>query len=216
MNVANGDRLKLIQRVVRLSWFTIIYNIVEGVVSMTFGIEEASVALFGFGVDSFIEAFSALIVLWRFKGEAKINEGLSKEKELRASSLIGGLFLFLAALTGVAATIQLWEGKHPQTTLPGAIISLLSLSFMFYLWKQKKMLGQELGSSTVLNDAACSLACIKLSGVLLLGSILFYVAPSLWWADATAAIVMSYFIFKEGHEIRENAKKGATGCCACE
>ena len=58
-----------VRRVLLLSWFTIAYNVVEGVVAMGFGVADESVALFGFGADSFIEVFSAIVVLWRFRGE---------------------------------------------------------------------------------------------------------------------------------------------------
>jgi len=41
-----------------LSLFTIFYNIIEGVVSMFFGYSDETLALLGFGVDSFIEVIS--------------------------------------------------------------------------------------------------------------------------------------------------------------
>ncbi len=211
-----SSRSDAIKAVIWLSWFTIIYNVVEGVVSIFFGVEEVSVSLFGFGVDSFIEVFSAFIVLWRFKKEELHLPGLSLAREKTASSLIGGLFVLLAISTAIFSALHLVEKKHPDTTLPGAIISILSLSFMFFLWSRKRKLGQELQSSTVLSDAACSLACIKLSVILLLGSGLFFFLPSLWWADSVAALLMSYFIYKEGREIRKSAQDGnGHSCCGC-
>lgn len=207
-----GIKEKAIKTVIWLSWFTIVYNIAEGLISIFFGIEEVSVSLLGFGVDSFIETFSAMIVLWRFKKEALHEAGISAEREKKASLSIGSLFLALAGFTALFSLFQLFSGKHPETTLPGTIISLVSLSFMFFLWFQKKKYGTILQSSTVLNDAACSMACIKLSFILLAGSAIFYAAPSLWWADSVAALVMSFFIFKEGREIRESAQKNEIGC----
>lgn len=216
-NFANTfDRNILIKSVVWLSWFTIIYNVLEGIISIALGVEDVSVSLFGFGVDSFIEVFSALVVLWRFKKEELHTAGLSVEREKVASTIIGTLFLILAVTTAIFSVIQLFGGKHPATTFPGTIISIVSLSFMFFLWNRKKKLGQKLSSSTVLSDAACSFACIKLSMILLLGSGLFFIAPSLWWTDSVAALIMSYFIFNEGKEIRENAKNGnGPTCCGC-
>ena len=43
-----------------LALFTIIYNLGEGILSTYFGYEDESLALFGFGVDSFIEVLSGL------------------------------------------------------------------------------------------------------------------------------------------------------------
>ena len=43
-----------------LAVFTIIYNLIEGLVSVYFGYEDESLTLFGFGIDSFIEMVSGL------------------------------------------------------------------------------------------------------------------------------------------------------------
>ncbi len=185
----------------------------EGIVSVIFGVEDVSISLFGFGVDSFIEVFSALVVLWRFKKEELQGPRISEKREMAATSIIGNLFVLLAISTAIFAVLQLAESKHPTTTLPGTMISIVSLSFMFFLWLRKRQLGDALKSPTVLGDAACSLACIKLSIILLLGSALFFLMPSLWWTDSVAALIMSYFIYREGREIRRNALQGAAHSC---
>jgi divalent metal cation (Fe/Co/Zn/Cd) transporter len=200
-----------------LSWFTICYNVVEGVVSMAFGYAENSVALFGFGADSFIEVASAFLVLWRFRGETGEGGPLSLERERKTTLGIGLLFLLLAVGALAGGAIQLWQHSHPETTMPGLIVSALSLSFMFFLWKAKRNVGQALGSTTVMKDAACSLACIQLSAVLFAGSLVFMIAPSFWWADSAAAIILSGFIAKEGWETVEAARSEdfAGGGCGC-
>lgn len=208
----------LIRRAVILSWFTICYNIVEGIVSMAFGYAENSVALFGFGADSFIEVASAFLVLWRFRGETGEGGLLALGRERKTTLGIGMLFLLLAVGAFSGGAIQLWQHAHPETTLPGLVVSALSLSFMFFLWKAKRNVGQALGSSTVMKDAACSLACIQLSAVLFVGSLLFLIAPGLWWADSAAAIILSGFIAKEGWETVEAAgsEDFVGGGCGCD
>lgn len=210
-------RDRLITRVLWLSWFTIAYNLIEGVVSVGFGVAEESVSLAGFGLDSFIEVASALIVIWRFKGESGLGASLELERERRATLGIGILFLALALVTGLASGLQLWRQEHPATTIPGVVISALSLSFMFYLWNAKKKAGKALASPTVLKDAACSLACIKLSVTLFLGSLLFAIFPSFWWADATAGGVLALLIAKEGWETIQAARSEdfSGGGCGC-
>ncbi len=206
-----------IKRVMWLSGFTVAYNLLEGVVSVGFGVVEESVSLAGFGLDSFIEVASALIVIWRFKGEAGLGALPELERERRATLWIGVLFVTLALVTGLASGLQLWRQEHPETTVPGVVISALSLSFMFYLWNAKKKAGRALDSPTVLRDAACSLACIKLSVTLLLGSLLFAVFPSFWWADATAGGVLALLIAKEGWETIQAARSAnfSGGGCGC-
>ncbi len=207
-----------IRRAVQLSWFTIGYNLLEGVVAIRFGISDESVALAGFGADSLIEVASAILVLWRFRGESGMSGKLSLERERRATYGIGGLFLLLAALSILASVVQLSSHSHPSTTLPGLLISVLSLSFMFYLWSAKKKVGNALQSTTVLSDAQCSLACIKLSFVLFAGSMLYWIAPSLWWADSVAAIGIACLIGAEGVGTIRHARSDdfSGGCCGCD
>lgn len=208
--------MTLIERALLLSWFTIAYNLVEGAVSVYFGVSDDSMALAGFGADSFIEVFSAALVLWRFRSEAGVGSGLAVERERRATLGIGVLFVLLATGTAAGALAQLRAGGRPETTLPGLMIAAASLSFMFYLWRAKREVAAGLDSCTVLKDADCSLACIKLSAVLLAGSVLFLAAPALWWSDAAAALVLAVLIAREGVlTIRAARKPEFAGGCGC-
>jgi len=209
------DRQSLIDRAIALSWFTIAYNLLEGVVSVYFGLSDDSMALAGFGADSFIEVFSAALVLWRFRSETG-GACVPVERERRATLGIGVLFVVLAAATAAGAALQLRAGGHPQTTVPGLAISAISLGFMFFLWRAKLRLAAALDSATVLKDAACSLACIKLSVILLLGSLLFMTSPALWWSDAAAAALLAVFIGLEGAQtIRAATRADFVGGCGC-
>ncbi|MBF0492574.1 MAG: cation transporter [Deltaproteobacteria bacterium] len=207
----------LIRQAVFLAWFTILYNLVEGTVSIAFGAGEDSVSLFGFGIDSLIEVASAFLVLLRLRGESEQSIRLSVDRERRISLTMGILFLLLALVTITGSSFQLFQKGHPSTTLPGMIISLLSLSFMFALWISKRKLARLLNSAALLNDSQCSLACIKLSLVLLIGSLLFWIFPALWWADSIAAIVIAALIACEGMNMIRSARSpefsGGCGCC---
>ena len=205
---------ELRKKALLLSAFTIAYNLVEGVVSIYLGISEDAVSLAGFGRDSIIEVGSALLVVWRFRGEN--DESIRNLAKERSATLgIGILFGFLGVVTAATAVFRFVSGQGPQSTLAGVVISILSLSFMFYLWKAKEAVARQLDSATMMSDARCSLACIKLSVILLLGSGLFMLAPSLWWIDSAAAIALAIFIGKEGWEmiVASRAKQFTGGCC---
>jgi divalent metal cation (Fe/Co/Zn/Cd) transporter len=200
-----------------LAWLTVGYNLVEGLVSMGFGAADGSVALFGFGADSFIEVGSALLVLWRLRADAAPHAGERLARERRAASGIGALFVALAMGIAAGAALQLAAGSHPQTTIPGVAVSLVSLSFMLFLWLEKRHAARVLDSRTLASDAACSLACMKLSAVLFAGSLLFLLLPRLSWADASAAIVLAFFIGHEGWEMLRAARRADfSGGCGCE
>jgi divalent metal cation (Fe/Co/Zn/Cd) transporter len=205
-----------VKRAQILAIFTIAYNLVEGVVSIGFGLEEMSWALLGFGMDSFVEVASAGLVLWRFQGSIGRAAPLELARERRATGAIGSLFVVLALATMGGATHQLMSGSHPETTWPGLIIAALSLSFMFILWRAKLAAADALDSKVMASDAACSLACIKLSSVLLVGSVVFVALPQLWWVDGAAAWVLALLIGSEGWEmIKASSQPDFQGGCGC-
>lgn len=198
-----------------LAWVTIAYNLLEGLVSMGFGAADNSIALFGFGADSFIEVGSAVLVLWRLRADQGCADTLV-QRERRATRGIGILFLLLAIGTAIGAVVQLITHRHPGTTLPGVVISVASLLFMAWLWRAKLRVARALDSRTLEGDAACSLACIQLSCVLFVGSVIFVLWPALWWVDALAALVLSGFIAKEGIQgIRAASRPDFSGGCGC-
>ncbi len=207
-----------VKKALLLSSLTIAYNLLEGAVSIFFGVADGSVALAGFGFDSFIEVASATMVLWRFQSKRGGSVVVSLEKEKRATFVIGVLFLLLAFATFFGGSYQLYSGSHPASTVPGLIISSLSIAFMFFLYYAKRKVAIALDSSTMMKDAACSMACIKLSFILFAGSIVFLLAPSLWWADSVGAVGLSLLIAKEGKETVEAAMhpefSGGCGCAA--
>lgn len=198
------------RRALWLSALTIAYNLAEGLVSMAFGWADDSVALFGFGADSFIEVASALLVLWKLLDHGNL------ERERKATRGIGRLFIFLALGIAGGAVLQFTARTHPPTTLPGLVISALSLSFMAFLWRAKLKAAKALDSATVAADAACSRACIQLSVVLFAGSLLYLLVPALWWVDAAAALGLAVLIGREGLGMVRAAKSACfTGGCGC-
>ncbi len=198
------------RRALWLSGLTLVYNLVEGLVSMAFGWADDSIALFGFGADSFIEVASALLVLWKLLDHGNL------DRERKAVLGIGWLFLGLGIGIAGGAILQITAQRHPPTTVPGLIISALSLGFMAFLWRAKLQAAKALDSATLEADAACSLACIQLSVVLFAGSLLFLLAPALWWVDAAAALGLALLIGKEGiGMIRAAHGERFTGGCGC-
>jgi divalent metal cation (Fe/Co/Zn/Cd) transporter len=124
--------------------------------------------------------------------------------------------MLLALGTISASLAQLVTRNHPRTTLSGLAISLASLVFMFWLWNAKRRAAKVLDSRALEGAAACSLACIQLSLVLFAGSLVFLLAPSLWWADAAAGLALSAFILKEGiSSILVSQKPSFRGGCGC-
>lgn len=201
------------RRAIALAWFTVAFNLLEGGVSVGFGLAEDSVALWGFGLDSLVEVASAAVVLWRLRGAL---EARAQQRERQATLAIGGLFLVLAAGVLAGSAGQLLGRHRPDSSLPGILVALVSLAVMAWLWRAKLAAAVALDSATLRGDAACSLACIQLSCVLLGGSLVSGLFPALWWADGLAAAVLALLIAREGAAmVRAARRPDFQGGCGC-
>jgi hypothetical protein len=196
-----------------LALFTIIYNLVEGVAAVWLGASDETLVLFGFGVDSFIEVISAVGV-WHMLRRIKGNDGETRDEfEQRALRITGFAFYILTVGLILTAGINLYQGHKPETTLWGIVISIISISFMWFLIHHKTKVGTALNSSAILADAACSRACVYLSVVLIFTSI-GYELTGIGSLDAIGAILISWLTLREGREAFEKAK-GMNCSCSC-
>jgi divalent metal cation (Fe/Co/Zn/Cd) transporter len=204
---------KLYARAEYLALFTIFYNLVEGIASVLLGAADDTLALFGFGVDSFIEVISAVGV-WHMLRRIKANAGETRDEfEQRALRITGAAFYVLSAGLALTAGMNLYERHKPETTVSGIVISLLSISFMWYLIRQKTKVGTALNSPAILADAACSRACVYLSAVLMISSV-GYELTGIGSLDAIGAILIAWLTFKEGREVFGKAR-GMSCSCSC-
>jgi divalent metal cation (Fe/Co/Zn/Cd) transporter len=187
-----------------LAIFTVFYNIAEGVISISFGISDESLTLFGFGADSFIEVLSGLGIL-ALVTRIRQNPGTSRTRfEVIALRVTGTAFYLLAIGLGITAIYNLFITNKPQTTLPGLIISMVSITVMWALVMGKRKVGRALNSLPILADANCTLVCIYMSLVLLASS-LIYELTGFGFVDSIGALGLIYFSIKEGRESFDKA-----------
>ncbi|MPM03350.1 hypothetical protein SDC9_49615 [bioreactor metagenome] len=202
---------KLFRQAFALSLFTIFYNIAEGIVAMYFGYQDEALALFGFGVDSFIEVLSgagiAIMVLRIRKNPSSSRSDFEKT----ALKITGVSFYILSAGLLAGIVLNLLAERKPETTLWGVIISLISIVVMLWLVFAKKRIGRKLHSDPIIADANCTKVCIYMSLVLLASS-LIYELTGFVYADAIGAAGLVWFSFSEGREAFEKAK-GKECCC---
>lgn len=195
-----------------LALFTILYNLLEGLASVWLGISDETLALFGFGVDSFIEVISAIGV-WHMLRRIRANGGETRDEfEQRALRITGSAFYLLTLGLVVTAGLNLYQQHRPETTLWGIVIALVSISFMWALIHYKVKVGTALNSPAILADAACSRACLHLSLVLLAAS-LGYRLTGIGSLDAIGALLIAWLSFKEGREAFDKAKGLSCSCC---
>ena len=187
-----------------LAFFTIFYNLAEGLISIFFGISDETLTLFGFGVDSFIEVMSGIGILGMVLRIRQNPETPRSQFEKTALRVTGTSFYLLAAGLATTSIYNLFTEHKPETTLPGLIISIISIAVMWALVMGKRKVGRTLNSSPILADANCTMVCIYMSGVLLASS-LIYELTGFGFVDSIGALGLIYFSYSEGKESFEKA-----------
>lgn len=187
-----------------LALITILYNLVEGLVSVLFGYSDESLSLFGFGMDSFIEVISGAGILVMVMRISRHPDTERSRFERTALRLTGISFWLLAAGLAVTAIYNIATHHKPETTLPGLLISFISIIAMWVLVTEKRKIGRKLDSAPILADANCTLVCIYMSIVLLVAS-LIYQFTGFGFTDSLGALGLIYFSVSEGKESFEKA-----------
>jgi divalent metal cation (Fe/Co/Zn/Cd) transporter len=199
---------RLGRRALLLSYFTVVYNVLEGVLSILAGGLASSIALVGFGTDSFIESISGGIMIWRFR-QTRLSEAEEKRVEARAVKLVGWSFFVLAAYVLFEAAKKLVTREVPEPSLFGIIIAATSLVVMPALFIAKQRTGRKLGSRSLLADSKQTLACTFMSFALLLG-LLANRLFGFWQADPVVGLFIGAWLVREGIETLKEGR-----LCSC-
>ena len=206
---------KLYKRALLLALITVVYNLAEGVISVFFGMEDETLSLFGFGLDSFVEVLSG-VGIWHMVRRIRHNPEAAPEMfEKRALRITGTAFYILTAGLVLTSGINLYQGNRPETTFWGIIIALISIFTMWALIHFKVKVGRQLNSDAILEDANCTKACLYLSFTLLAASVGFELT-GIGGIDSLGALMIAIFAFKEGREAFAKARGEFCNCSSSE
>ena len=205
-----SDRVQLVERGRRLEYFTILWNSLEAVAALICGLIAGSVALVGFGLDSFIEVASGAALLWRLQQDSH-KAGREKAERL-ALRIVGFCFLLLSAYIAYESLSGLATRHSPEKSPVGIAIAVASLGAMPILSRAKRRVSAGIGSAAMAADARQTDFCAYLSGILL-GGLLLNALFGFWWADPLAGLIMVPIIVKEG--IAGLQGKSCCDGCAC-
>ena len=207
------EELKAYRTAYFLAIFTICYNIAEGLLSTYFGLEDESLALFGFGADSFIEVISGIGIIYMIIRIRKNPDSQRSGFERTALRITGTAFYLLVVTLLITSLYNIWTGHEPETTLVGVIISVISILVMWALVVWKRSIGRKLDSEPIMADANCTLVCVYMSAILLFSSGLYEVF-GLWYIDSIGTLGLAFFAGKEGRECFQKASSDKY--CACD
>jgi len=195
-----------------LSYFTVGYNVLEGAVSLFAGYLSGSIALVGFGLDSFVESLSGGVMIWRFARPEDLTPAAEERIERRAIRIVGCTFFILGAYVLYESGHKLIFQEIPAPSLLGICIALASIIVMPVLFYLKYRTGEAMGSASLMADSKQTLVCAMLSVALLVGLGLNYLY-GVWQADPVIGLVIVALLFREGyHTLKEER---LCSCAAC-
>jgi divalent metal cation (Fe/Co/Zn/Cd) transporter len=186
----------LLRRGLSLEYATLFWNVV-GTVVMIAAVRTSSAALAGFGLDSAIEIFASVVVVWQLKGLEQGGESL-------AFKLIGTAFIALAIFVLAQSVWTLLADAHPAPSPLGIVWLVVTCAVMLLLAWGKLVTGRQLGNLVLTTEARVTLIDAVLASAVLIGVGLN--APfDWWWADPLAGLVIVYYGLTEGRAAWKHA-----------
>lgn len=190
------------KRGLRLAWFIVGWDVVEGTVAVTAGLLAGSIALVGFGIDSAIEVFAALVVIWQLRKDGK-------QRYTMALRLIALSFFLLAAYVIYKAISDLINGNQPDASPVGIILASVATVVMIPVAIAQKRTGQALGNQVLVAQSKETWVSNYLSISLLVGLGLNALL-GWWWADPLVALLISLVAVREGWEAWREARESSS------
>jgi divalent metal cation (Fe/Co/Zn/Cd) transporter len=194
LTVSAAEQARLRRRGFALEYATMAWMVAEAAVAITAGVLASSIVLIGFGLDSVIEFFAAIIVVWQLRGEVA-----GQQRETRAVRLIAVTFFALAAYLAAESIHDLVTRARPGESIAGLAVAAAALIVMPVLAVAKRRTGQAMGNRTLVTESAETFFCAYTSAAALAG-VGLNTMLGWWWADPAAALVIAALAVKEGLE----------------
>ena len=189
--------ISLLRRGLRLEYATLGWNVVGTIIVLTAAVRAGSAALAGFGLDSAIEIFASVVVIWQLKG-------IERGRESLALKLISAAFTALAIYVLVQSVWTLLASAHPAPSPLGIAWLVVTCAAMLLLAWGKSITGRRLGNLVLITEARVTLIDAALAGAVLIG-VGLNALLGWWWADPLAGLVIVYYGLTEGRTAWKHA-----------
>ncbi len=193
------NQAALLKRGLLLEYITMGWNVVGVILVILAAYAAHSVALAGFGLDSLIEIFASVVVVWQLTG-------INLKREQQALRLIGIAFIALVIYIVAQLLYTFFTGTRPTTSIGGIIWIAATFIAMLLLALGKRITGQQLQNEVLLTEGRVTLVDAYLAGAVLIGLVLNALF-GWWWADPLASLVIIYYGIREAmHALHESAE----------
>ena len=203
--VRDDEWLRLARRARALSWASLAWMTVEGVVGLIAGLDANALSVTVWAASSFVEGIASMIVIWRFSGART----LSEHSERAAQRLVAGSFLLLIPFFVYEAVQRIVVGREPRTSVLGIAVTSSAIVLMPVLGWAKLRLGERLGSGATVGEGLQNLMCAAQAAAAL--TALLGAAAGLGIIDPIAALLVAAIAAKESVELWRG---DVDDCCA--
>lgn len=188
-----------------LSWFSLGWMTVEGVVGLIAGLDANSLSVIVWAASSFVEGLASMIVIWRFTGARTMSE----HSERTAQRLVAGSFLILVPFFVYEAIHRLIDGSETTSNTLGIVVTASAIVLMPALGRAKLRLSQRLDSGATAGEGVQNLMCAVQAVAALIA--LVGASAGLTVIDPIAALLVAAIAAKESIELWRG---DADDCCA--
>ena len=188
-----------------LSWASLGWMSVEGVVGLLAGVEASSLSLIVWASSSFVEGLASMTIIWRFSG-ARLH---SAQSERTAQRWVAGSFLLLVPYFLYASVERLLNGSDVEGSALGIAVTASAIVLMPLLGWAKLRLAERLGSSATAGEGVQNLLCAAQAAAALVA--LVGAGAGLSYLDPIAAVAISAIAVKECLRLWRGE---ADDCCA--
>jgi divalent metal cation (Fe/Co/Zn/Cd) transporter len=192
MTATGKDQRERLERRARLlEYATTVWNSTEAVITIATGLAAHSLGLIAFGLDSCVEVFASVVVLWHLRGG-----GDDEVRSRRAVRLIAIGFAVLAFYLGAAALHSWFSGAEPKRSWLGLGFLAATVVVMVLLAWAKRVTGTSLGNQPLVANARMTLLDGGLAAGILV-AVFLAVEIGWWWADGLAAGLVAVVAARE-------------------
>ena len=188
-----------------LSWASLAWMCIEGVVGLLAGFEANSLSLLVWASSSFVEGLASATIIWRFSG-SRIHSATS---ERTAQRWVAASFLLLVPYFLYESIERLVHGSDTQINALGVAVTASAVVLMPLLGWAKLRLARQLDSNATAGEGIQNLLCAVQAAVALVA--LIGAGAGLSMLDPIAAIVISGIAVKECVELWRGE---GDDCCA--